>query len=368
MSVLIVIIILSVLVIIHELGHLIAALWAKVKAEEFGIGYPPKIWTMFTWRKIPFTLNAIPFGGFVRMKGEDAEPGQAVGSGDFRAASLPKRVVIILAGVTMNMIFGIAVLSIIYTITGIPTPISGARIGYIAPGSPAESSGLQTDTQIISMQGQAGSITNPTPQEVQAFVATNQGNEIAIITQGPCQELQCGETAGQVSLRVRTTEEVPEGQGLIGIGFVEQAIVRYPLWQMPFRGAAYGFIAAVDLGKEILMALWSVIISLGSGQVPADVVGPIGIAGQAEQMKLAEQGWVIITLFAAMISINLAIMNILPIPPLDGGKLLFILLEPFVKKSWLTKAEYWANYSGFVVLIGLIIAISAKDLWQLFGG
>lgn len=366
MSALLVVIILSFLVIIHELGHLLAALRAKVKVEEFGLGYPPKIHTAFKWRNIPFTLNAIPFGGFVRMSGEDAQPGQAPEKGDFRTASWFSRASIILAGVTMNLIYGIAIFSIIYTIIGIPVRLENeARIGLVAPDSPAEQAGLQENMKIISIEGDSGQISNPSVTQVQDFVKENQGQTIEITTQ-ICEQTTCQKNLQTFEILLRNQSDVPEGQGMLGVVFTEEILVHYPLWQMPFRGIITGFQQAMTLGVIILQALGDMIVKLSSGTVPSDVAGPIGIAAQAESMNLLAQGWIFILIFSAMISINLAIMNILPIPPLDGGRMLFLLLEPIISKKYLEKMEYWANYSGFVILIALIIAISAKDIWSIF--
>lgn len=366
MSVIIVILVLSVLVIVHELGHFFVALWSKVKVEEFGLGYPPKAKQLFVWKGVPFTLNWVPFGGFVRMQGEDEEPGKPVNSGDFLSAPVGKRILVIVAGVVVNFLFGVIILSAVYTITGIPSPVEDARILYVVPNSPADVAGLRAETSIVSIQSDAGVVESPTITQVQETVAANAGKEITITTQDQCQGLECVGQERQQVVQVRTEAETPEGEGLLGIAFQDQVLVKQALWKMPFVGAVYGVQQALFLGGEIVRMLGQLVTQLASGDVPAEVVGPIGIAGQAQQMGLANQGWIVITLFAAMISINLAIMNILPIPPLDGGRLLFVLLEPIFTRKRLAAIEYWANYSGFIVLIVLIILISARDVWKLF--
>lgn len=366
MSILLVILVLSFLVIIHELGHLLVALWSKVGVEEFGVGYPPVLKRIFTWRKIPFTLNWIPFGGFVRLQGEDAEVGSPVKAGDFRSASRAKRIAIVVAGVTINFIFGVLVFSTIFTFTGIPTPLNQARVGEVVEGSPAAIGGLPENVTITAVESSSGVVATPDVPYAQKEILSHRGEEITLHTTGQCVELECEESDNHYVVYVRTLEETPAGEGAIGIAFQEQILVQYPLWQMPIRGAVYGTIQAVEMGKQILIALWTLVSQLATtGAVPADVVGPIGIAAQAQELELANEGIVTAFVFAAMISINLAIMNILPIPPLDGGRLLFILLEPIMKKKWLEKLEYWANYSGFIILIVLIILISVRDVWNI---
>ncbi|MBP7875751.1 site-2 protease family protein [Candidatus Woesebacteria bacterium] len=367
MSILLVILVLSFLVIIHEMGHLLVARWAKVKVEEFGIGYPPKVKELFRWRGIPITLNWIPFGGFVRLKGEDAEVGSSVAKGDYRAASRYRRMMIILAGVTINFLFGVLVFSAIFTFTGIPTPLNQARVSSIQDDSPAMESQFPTDVTITAIQSGSNKVLTPSVTDVQQEILKHRGESISLITTGVCKDLVCDQSEQRYVVYVRTAEETTDGQGAVGIVFQDNLLVQYPAWQMPFRGALYGTIQAVLMGKEILFALGSLVHQLVfAGSVPADLVGPIGIAAQAQQLELANQGWLNSVVFAAMISINLAIMNILPIPPLDGGHLLFILLEPVVKKKRLEKIEYWANYSGFIILIGMIILISVRDVWKLF--
>jgi regulator of sigma E protease len=367
MSILLVILVLSFLVIIHEMGHLLVALWSKVGVEEFGLGYPPKAKHLFTWKQIPFTLNWIPFGGFVRLKGEDAQVGSPVQKDDFRAAARGKRIAIIVAGVVVNFLFGVLVFSTIYTFTGIPTQLTEARIGAVQEGSPAAQAQLPAEVTIVAVETVGGVVQTPTVPDAQHEILAHRGETISLHLTGGCIAAECAKDGQIVDVYVRTEAETPDGEGAIGIGFQQAVLQKYPLWQMPFRGAVYGTKEAIDLGKQIILALGDLVRRLvTTGEVPADVAGPIGIAAQAQQLQLANQGWVTMIVFAAMISINLAIMNILPIPPLDGGRLFFLLLEPIVKKKHLEKIEYWANYSGFIVLIGLIVLISIRDVWNLF--
>lgn len=367
MSIVLVILVLSFLVIIHELGHLLVALWSKVGVEEFGVGYPPKVKQFFVWRNIPFTLNWIPFGGFVRLQGEDAEIGVPVKRGDFRAAGRVSRIAIIVAGVLINFLFGVIVFSFIFTVTGIPTSINQARVGFVQEASPAQNAGLPPNVSVVAVESSSGRVATPKVSDVQREILAHRGEEVTLYTTGVCQELTCEPGEQSYTILVRTAEQTPKDQGAIGIVFQEEILVQYPLWQMPFRGALFGTKQALTLGKEILLALGSLVQQVvTTGTAPKDVVGPIGIASQAQQLQLANQGWMAVFVFAAMISINLAIMNILPIPPLDGGRLLFLLLEPVMSKKWLSRVEYWANYSGFVMLVGLIILISIRDVWNIF--
>jgi regulator of sigma E protease len=365
MSVLVFILILSFLVIIHELGHLLAAFWAKIKVEEFGLGYPPLAKTLFTWRKVPFTLNWIPFGGFVRMEGEEAPDEEAATKhkGLFYTAPIGKRLVVILAGATVNFIFGILAFSVVYSILGIPTPITGARIEYVAPSSPAEASKLPIGVNITGMQVGSEVTAISKPADVISFVEQHRGETVKIITTGNCKANECDYMQQEFSARIRTAEETPAGQGALGVAFQSYEITFYPWWQMPFRGVAYGLKEAFFLGGTILNALKSLGTDLFTkGQLPSELAGPVGIVHQAHEVGLVSLGWAAVVGFAGQLSINLAIMNILPIPPLDGGKAFLTILETVISRKRLHRLEYLLNYVGYIFLLLLIVTITIRDV------
>lgn len=373
MTVILLILVLSFLVIIHELGHLFAALWSKVKVEEFGIGYPPKVWTLFTWKNIPFTINAIPFGGFVRMAGEEPGAPQSEKKGQFTAASIPHRIVIVLAGAAVNFLYGVIAFSILFSVIGIPTQLESARISAVAPDSPAALAGIPVDVDIISLRAPRGegepepvNVSVKSSAEVIEFVKQNQGKTITLVTTGHCEGTTCAESAQEFQAYIRTIEETPAGQGSLGIGFTEYGYQFYPWWEMPFRSSYFGVQQAVLLGKEILFALKGLGSSLfTSGSLPSELAGPVGIVDQAQSAGLIDDGWIAIISFSAMLSINLAIMNILPIPPLDGGRAVFILLETVLQRKHLDKLEYWSNYGGYIFLLGLIVIVTLRDVWRI---
>ena len=369
MTVLLLILVLSFLVIIHELGHLFAALWSKVKVEEFGLGYPPKAHTLFTWRGIPFTLNWIPFGGFVRMAGEEPGTTHSKEKGQFTAASLPKRLLIILAGASVNFLYGIIVFTIIFSILGVPLPLEKqARIGYVAAESQAEKAGVPKNVSVLSLQTESeDAVAVQSSAEVISYVKSHLGKTVTITTTGECTGVSCQEMAQTFTAYLRTPEETPAGQGALGIAFDEYTLQFYPWWQMPFKSAYYGTAQALSLGKQILVALQSLGGSLfSSGSIPEELAGPIGIVDQAQSTGLVKEGFMEMFAFSAMLSINLAIMNVLPIPPLDGGRAVFLLLEPVMKKKHLEKLEYWTNYSGYIFLLVLIVVVTARDVWRIF--
>lgn len=365
MSALVFILILSFLVIIHELGHLFAAFWAKIKVEEFGLGYPPMAKKLFTWKNVPFTLNWIPFGGFVRMEGEEApEEGAATAKkGLFYTAPVGKRLVVILAGATVNFLFGVLAFTVIYSFIGIPSVIDTARIGYVAPNSPAANSGIPASVEIIKIQADSEEKVITTTQDVIDFVNEHRGESVTVFTTGNCDNESCQESAQQFEAYLRTETETPAGEGSLGIMFQNVVFKFYPWWQMPFRGVVYGLQEALALGLLILMALKGLVVNLFTqGIIPQELAGPVGIVHQAQTMGLVNTGLANVVAFAGQLSINLAIMNVLPIPPLDGGKALFTVLETVVSRKRLHRAEYLLNYVGYIFLLGLIIVVTIRDI------
>lgn len=373
-SITVFILILSFLVIIHELGHFLAAKWAKIHVEEFGLGYPPRALKLFTKWGTLFSLNWIPFGGFVRMEGEDGESSDEESAepalskkkrkgAAFYEKSAAVRLVVILAGATVNFVFGIVAFAILFTIVGIP---NGAIIDSVAVDSPAAQAGINPDTAITGFRVEGQTTSVRSSAEIIGFIERHRGQTVDVITTGPCQENSCGEVQEIASAYVRTVEETPSDQGSLGVRFRSEYTKFYPWYEMPFRGAALGTVQALGLGWLILQALQDLVADMFTrGAVPQDIAGPIGIVDQANSSEIFTQGPLALLSFAGMLSINLAVMNVLPIPALDGGRALFIVLEKLIGKKAIQKVEAVANYGGFIFLIGLIVIISARDVFRI---
>lgn len=379
LSTLIFILVLSFLVIIHELGHFIVARVMKIKVEEFGLGYPPLAVKLFRKWGSDFTLNWIPFGGFVRMEGEDgaspAVEAQPVSldkrrhDGPFYEKSAAARLAVILAGATVNFIFGVIAFSVVFSLVGIPRQPTQAVVAEVRADSPAAQAGLQPQTAIIGMITSTGSIPIKSYDEVVKAVNAHKGETVTLQLQGPCQRDVCQEKYWEVTVRLRTDAQTPAGSGSLGVSFEQEVLTFYPWYQMPFRGAWFGIQQAVLLGWSILQALGSMVHDLVTrGILPSEVAGPVGIIHQASSSGVLTQGILSIILFAGMLSINLAIMNVLPIPALDGGRAVFILLEMIVGKKRVQAVEGYANYGGYALLLGLIILVTARDIFRIITG
>lgn len=378
--------ILSFLVIIHELGHLLTAIWMKVKIEEFGIGYPPLAKVLFHWKGIPFTLNWLPFGGFVRMEGEDGPEKETVDSEQlsvnskqfvqkknrethqagfepFYEKTKAARLIVLLAGVFINFLFGIIAFSIVYTITGLPRTIDLKVIDEIVSGSPADQAGIKVKDTFVAAQSttqQEKTVFNTTT-DVVTFVNKHLDENVRFFVDHEGQEKV-------VEMYLRPVSKRPANEGALGILFAAPQIVYdfYPWWQMPFRGTLRGFEDSMNMSAQILMSLKTMFSQLFlHAKLSEDLAGPFGIVHQATKFGLFQNGWAVILQFAGMLSMNLAILNFLPIPALDGGRAFFVLAEGFIGRKRREFIESKVNYFGFAFLLGLIILISIKDIWSI---
>lgn len=367
LTILISLIVLSVLILIHELGHFLVAKRVGIKVEEFGLGYPPRIWA----KKIgetEYSLNAIPFGGFVKLYGDPAE-GQPVKK-DFQKSFLAKskkaRTAVILAGVLGNFLLGILAFSIVYSFLGIPKKTGKIKIVGVAPSSPAEKFGLKEGDIILAVDDEK--LTELT--KFTELVKEKKGKEIKILIKreedNPCKETVLGGGKfscqdGNLVFWLTPRENPPEGEGPLGIIVSDIEVVKYPFWQMPFLGMIEGVKEAFSWGKLIVDSLKTMILNLAlKGEVPKDVAGPVGIF-QVTGM-VAKTGLLNILQFLGILSINLAILNILPLPALDGGRLLFIGYEIIFRRRPNEKVERWINTFGFAFLVFLLILVTINDI------
>ncbi len=345
-SILVFLIVLSILVIVHELGHFIMARRAGVKVEEFGFGLPPRIWGKQIGETL-YSINALPFGGFVRLYGESDE--ESITESPRRAFLNKKkstRVSIIVAGVIMNFILAIIAFAIVYSFSGIPRDTHKIKIVDISQDSPALTAGLVIGDIIKRVDGKDATSVS----DFIKYVDTKRGKRVAIETENK-----------KVTIVPRETP--PEDEGPLGVIITTTEIYYPPVWQRPFYGIYYGFKDALFWGKNILLGLWGVVTGLTKGQVPEDISGPVGIF--AVTSEVAKIGTLALINFIGILSVNLAILNILPFPALDGGRLLFIVIEGIIGRKVLPKIEATIHSIGMIVLLLLILAITIHDIQRL---
>lgn len=376
LTVVVFVVILSILVLVHELGHFFVAKRNGVVSEEFGLGYPPRIAGIFRdknnrkkmvlgSREIKkedkkdddttvYSLNWIPFGGFVKIRGEDGEDKKDKKS--FASKSIWVRFKILFAGVTMNFLLGIVLLAFALQIglpeaidDGVDAPGAKIQIAQVLPGSPAEELGVKLGDQVISVVGGGETVDINSVEQLQKEIADNAGKEMTFnLKQGKSDEI--------VSLTSVLRSEVPEGEGILGVVLVRTTPVKYGFFESFWIATK----VTLSLIGAIVMFLVDLIAKLFTSQpVTADVTGPIGIAvltGQVARLGIAH-----VLQFAAILSINLAVINLFPFPALDGGRILFLLIEKIKGSPISKKAEGVANSVGFAFLIILMIFVTVRD-------
>lgn len=342
-------IVLSVLVLVHEFGHFLVAKKAGIKIEEFGLGYPPRILGKKIGKTI-YSLNWIPFGGFVRLYGEELSHfAKATRDKAFWAKSKKVRTAVIIAGVLANFLLAIFCFSIVYSFTGIPKKTNEVRIVGVIQNSPAEKFGLKEEDVILEVDGQK--IDNL--EKFLNLIQKNKSVRVKLLVER--------KEEGNLLLWVTPRENPPEGEGPLGVVVSDTKIIKYPFWQMPLRGGIEGIKEALGWGALILTSLKKMLLDLFfRGVIPKDVAGPIGIFQVTA--NVAKGGILTVLQFIGVLSVNLAILNILPFPVLDGGRLVFIAYELVARRRPKPSLERFINAIGMAFLLFLIILVTINDL------
>ncbi len=366
-TILIFIIILGILVFVHEFGHFVVAKKSGMQVEEFGFGFPPRIfgfqriegkWKIVGLRnkqidpsKTVYSINYIPLGGFVRILGENNDnenhPGSFINKGFW------PRFFTLVAGVVMNVILAWVIFSAGYTI-GLPVAIDSladvpahatlthpqTAILDVTKNLPADKAGIKPNDIILSLDGKSFNSVD----DFQKYIQTHEGLNITF-------EVQRG--AEHLSIPVTPNVNPPAGQGATGISISLLGRLKYPWYLAIWQGAAATLsgIASIVYGLYSLFSQHMGFSSLG---------GPVQIAKLTGQV--AGLGFVFLMQFTAFLSLNLAVLNILPFPALDGGRVIFLLIETVRRKRNNQKVEQIVNTAGFVFLILLMIAVTVHDI------
>jgi regulator of sigma E protease len=353
------------LVIVHELGHFIVAKRNGVDAEEFGLGFPPRVWGRKLKSGLLFSINLLPIGGFVKLKGEhDADTEK----GTFGAASTWAKTKIMLAGVTMNLLVAFILLMALAWL-GMPQIVNNqftiARdshvttdqvfIGMVENNSPAQSAGLKVRDQIIAI-GPAGHLQHvASAAQLPNITQKYAGKKVLVEFDRNGQQ----QTAS-VHLRTKAQAEPAKGEqkGYLGIAPSEYMLVR-STWSAP--------LVAAGLIKQFTVltfqGLGSVVVALSHGntsKASQSVTGPVGIFILLKAGSLL--GYQVILFLVALISLTLALMNILPIPALDGGRLYVLLVSRLFGKKLNQSIEEWVNAVGFVLIMVLVVLVTISDV------
>jgi regulator of sigma E protease len=346
--------ILGVLVVIHELGHFVVARLARVHVLEFGIGFPPRAKVLRATGETLYTLNWLPIGGFVKLEGEDGDRGDDPRS--FSSKPLATRLLILVAGVVMNIVLAF----VIFTgIAWLASPLIGARFDTVQADSPAAAAGLKGGDAIVAIDGQRFQfLTGP---NLLLTLRDKAGQHVTLTIDSP------GVERRDVDVTLRDRSQVDANHGALGIVGI----------QGYFDGAttSNGLGTAVGVGAEETVRWMSLIVG-GLGDLvssvaenptaPPPVSGPIAIATQIGDVFF-NAGPIMTLYVAAILSANLAVVNILPFPPLDGGRMLMITLKRLFGRRISVRAEQLTYLVGFVFLFAFIIWVSGFDLARAFG-
>jgi regulator of sigma E protease len=353
------ILILGILVVIHELGHFFTARMSNVRVLEFGVGFPPRAKVLRNKGETLYSLNWLPIGGFVKLEGEDGTDADDPRS--FSHQGLAKKLTILVAGVLMNVLLAF----VIFTgIAWLASPFVGVRFFEVQPGSPAAAAGLQPGEAIVAIDGQRYQfITGPNT----LLALRERAGETVVLT--------IADTSGarrDVSVTLRSQAEIDAQKGALGISGVKK----------PFEGYFFGEYTTNDLGTAVQIGaeqtirwmglivggLASLVSSVASNPTAAPPVsGPVGIAMQIGDI-FWNSGPIMLLYVAGILSANLAVVNILPFPPLDGGRMLMITLKRIFGARISLRAEQLTYVVGFVFLFAFIIWVTGFDIIRSLGG
>lgn len=337
------------MLLLHELGHYLVARLFKIKVEEFGFGFPPRLVKLFKFRETEFTLNWIPFGAFVRLSGEN-DPNV---EGGFGNAKPLERIAVLLGGPLMNLATGVLLFSLIFNQVGVPDA-NKVLISAVSESSPAESAGLKVGDIVVSIND----IPVDSTDKLSALIQANKGIEIEMVL----------ERDGE-SVVTRATPRVnpPPDEGSLGIAMTNPLVKTSWVNTIPLS-----FQATYMQAREIFEMPGRLI----RNEIPKEqsrVVGPVGIYtmfNQARDMDQQNAGSddpfnTTFTLrLMAVITVALGLTNLFPIPAVDGGRILFILPELIFRKRIPAKYENLVHMVGFVVLILLMFYITAQDIFN----
>lgn len=367
---------LAFLILTHELGHFLMARWLGIKVDEFGFGLPPRVfgWAKFRnkkgreyWRLVfqkkkkseqlistVYSFNAIPFGGFVKIMGEDG--GDRDDQRSFASQSAGRRFLVLFAGIFMNFVFGALLFSLGFWL-GFPEIVGDAvsakdvkvQITEVKKASPAEEAGMKAGDVLraVILPGEE-KIGISQVAQVQEITKDNPGEKLTV-------EVLRGDDVYRLEMIPRINP--PQGEGALGITLARTGIVRHSFAEAmimgPQRAGQLFWIIGDYLGGALVK-----LVRLEKTQM--DFSGPVGIVVLTNQMK--EMGWPYLLQFAAVISVNLAFMNLLPLPALDGGRILFLLIEKIKGRPVDERVEGIVHTVGLYLLLFLMLVVSVKDV------
>ena len=366
LTIIIFLLILSVLVLIHEFGHFIMAKKAGIGIEEFGIGLPPRIWGKKVKGTI-YSVNWLPFGGFVRLVGEDPQDARRDQKDSFYVKSLGQRTMVVVAGVVSNLLLAIVIFYIVVFALGFKVSlpllfehkfkfVNESRqviVADVSASSIAQNAGIKIGDSII----QVGDEKISSIEDLQKIIRSSENKKLMLVLENP------------VNNKTRSVEVTPAYNSelkapALGVGLGELVVLNYAtLSQKLFAGFIHSYNTVVYSGKVFGELIGYAVRTRNIAPVSEGVSGPIGIAQITSQAVAL--GPISVLQLIGLLSLNLGIINILPIPALDGGRFFFILVEAITRRKVYPAFEKWAHTIGFALLLALIVLITYNDVLKL---
>ena len=350
--------VLGTLVLVHELGHFITARLAGVRVLEFGIGFPPRAKIIRAKGETLYTLNWLPIGGFVKLEGEDGDEGDDPRS--FARAKLPTKLIILVAGVAMNLFIAFFIFTMI---AWLATPLVGLKFQEVQPNSPAAAAGLQPNDAIIAVDHRRFEFFGQ--DQVLTELQSRAGETVVLTVEHPD-----GSTEDK-TVTLRPPSQIDKTHGPLGISSPQGKPFEFPI---SYEG--HDAATAIGLGASQTVHWFGVILG-GLGDLassfatdptaPPPAAGPVGIARQIGDVFFGF-GPVVTLYVAGILSANLALVNILPFPPLDGGRMLMIVLKAIFGRRLSLRVERMTYVAGFVVLFAFLIWVSGFDVLKILRG
>lgn len=356
-SVIIFILVLAIIILVHELGHFIAAKKSGLIVEEFGFGFPPKIFSIKKGETV-YSLNLLPLGGFVKILGEDGNQNENINS--FSSKSVGIRSLVIVSGVFMNFLLAIFLLIIGFNI-GLPQIVDknnellakNVEIQIIAVNnnSPAEDAGIKIGDVVKYLTIDDKNIIINEISTLQDAIENNKGKELTIILERGQKKIEAGAIP-----RINP----PEGEGPLGIALAKTGIISYPWYESIWLGVKSAFSITWEIMKGFTNLFKNLLFQ---GRIPQELAGPVGIAVLTNQA--ASLGFIYLLQLVAIVSLNLTILNLLPFPALDGGRLLFLGIEKIKGSKINPKIEMAFHSIGLVLIFILLILLTYRDILRL---
>ncbi len=355
---------LGLLVVIHELGHFLTAIWMGIKVDEFGIGFPPRMLTLFKRNGVTYTLNWLPLGGFVRFaQTSEGASDPLYGAGGTLAAAPPwRRILVMVAGPLMNLLLAMLIFAVLFSALGVPTPTGAQAISQVFPDTPAAQAGFRPGDELRALDGR--SVENPAV--IGEVARANRGTPVTATV------LRDGAEVTLVVVPGPWTS--PEGKSFdSGFGFSYGPVVEQ-VQVGPLAAAWRGVTYSLELTGRMVKALAGLpasILGLFSPEPSPEggPIGPVGIARATGEVIQQPGGFAAFWNLAAVLSLNLFLLNLLPIPALDGSHIIFALVE------WLRggkkvppEKEALVHAIGFAALMGLMVLITVNDVLNAIRG